>query len=93
MIEYTLLNVLILELKVFCGPDKFYGRSKFGQYDTDKNRAPSLKYESCCKKRMYISYCTKKGPKMIYTDYLSIVDNNAQMITMQSLLKLIQDYF
>ena len=40
MIEYTLLNVLILELKIWCGPDKFYGRSKFGQYDELKNRAP-----------------------------------------------------
>ena len=32
-IEYTLLNVLIWEIKIYCGPDKFYGRSKFGQYD------------------------------------------------------------
>ena len=38
MIEYTLLHVLILELKIYCGPDKFYGRSKFGQYDEVKNR-------------------------------------------------------
>ena len=30
----------ILELKVLCGPDKFYGRSKFGQCDTEKNRDP-----------------------------------------------------
>ena len=30
MIEYTLLNVHILELKICCGPDKFYGRSKIG---------------------------------------------------------------
>ena len=34
------MNVLILELKMYCGPDKFYGRSKFGQYDEVKNRAP-----------------------------------------------------
>ena len=42
MIEYTLLNVhvLVLELKIYCGPDKFYERSKFGQYDEVKNRAP-----------------------------------------------------
>ena len=40
MIEYTLLNVLIIEKKIYCGPDKFYGRSKFGQYDEVKNRAP-----------------------------------------------------
>ena len=40
MIEYTLLNVLMIELKVYCGPDKFYERSKFGQYDKKKNRAP-----------------------------------------------------
>ena len=40
VIEYTLLNVFILELKVYCGSDKFYGRSKFGQYDKEKNRAP-----------------------------------------------------
>ena len=39
MIEYTLLYVLILELRIYCGPDKFYGRSKFGQYDEVKNRA------------------------------------------------------
>ena len=42
VIEYTLLNVLILELKIYCGPYKFYGRSKFGQYDEVKNRAPSF---------------------------------------------------
>ena len=42
MIEYTLMNVLILELKIYCGPDKFYGRSKFGQYDDVKDRAPSV---------------------------------------------------
>ena len=29
---------LILELMVYCGPEKFYGRSKFGQYDNEKNR-------------------------------------------------------
>ena len=40
MIEYTLLNVLMLELKVYCGPDKFYGRSNVGQYDKEKNLAP-----------------------------------------------------
>ena len=34
------MNVLILELKIYCGPDKFYGRSKFGQYDEVKDRAP-----------------------------------------------------
>ena len=44
MIEYTLLNVLVLEFKIYCGPDKFYERSKFGQYDEVKNRAPSVKY-------------------------------------------------
>ena len=43
MIEYTLLNVLILELKIYCGPYKFYGRSKLGQYDEVKDRAPSVK--------------------------------------------------
>ena len=40
MIEYTLLNVLILELKIYCGPDRFYGRSKFGRNDEVKNRDP-----------------------------------------------------
>ena len=35
------MNVLILGLKIYCGPDKFYGRSKFGQYDEVKDRAPS----------------------------------------------------
>ena len=27
----------MLELKVYCDPDKFYVRSKFGQYDKEKN--------------------------------------------------------
>ena len=45
MIEYTLMNVLLeiemeIELKLYCGPDKFYGRSKFGQYDEVNDRAP-----------------------------------------------------
>ena len=40
VIEYTLMNVLKLELKIYCGPDKFYGRSKFGQYDEINDRAP-----------------------------------------------------
>ena len=40
MIEYTLLNVFILKLKIYCDPDKFYGLSKFGQYDEVKDRAP-----------------------------------------------------
>ena len=30
----------ILELKVYFSPDKFYGLSKFGKYDKEKNRAP-----------------------------------------------------
>ena len=34
------MSVLILELKLYCGPDKFYGRSKFGQYDEVNDRAP-----------------------------------------------------
>ena len=38
--EYTLLNVLVLELKIYCDPDKSYERPKFGQYDEVKNRAP-----------------------------------------------------
>ena len=45
--EYTLLNVIILKLKICCGPDKFYGRSKFGQYDEVKNRAPSVWDNDC----------------------------------------------
>ena len=40
VIEFTLLNVLILKLNVYCGPDKFYERSKLGQNDKEKNRAP-----------------------------------------------------
>ena len=40
MIEYTLMNVLILELRIYYGPDEFYGRSKFGQYDEVKDRVP-----------------------------------------------------
>ena len=40
MIEYTLLNILISELKIYCGPDRFYGWSKFGQYDEVNDRAP-----------------------------------------------------
>ena len=30
MIEYTLLSVLVLELKVYCGPDKFYSGQSSG---------------------------------------------------------------
>ena len=30
----------MLEMKVYYGLNKFYGRSKFGQYDKEKNRAP-----------------------------------------------------
>ena len=40
MIEYTLLNVLLLELKIYCGRHEFCGQSKFGYYDKEKNRAP-----------------------------------------------------
>ena len=40
--DRTLLNVLMLELKAYCCQDKFYGRSKFGQYDKEKNRVPLL---------------------------------------------------
>ena len=40
MIEYTLLNVLMLELKVYCGSNKFYSQSKLGKYDKENNRAP-----------------------------------------------------
>ena len=40
MIEYTLLNVLILQMNIYCCRDKFYERSKFGQYDEAKNDAP-----------------------------------------------------
>ena len=40
VIEYTLLNVLILKLNIYCYRDKFYERSKFGQYDEVKNHAP-----------------------------------------------------
>ena len=43
MKEYTLLNILISELKIYCGPDEFYGWSKFGQYDEVNNRAPLIK--------------------------------------------------
>ena len=39
MIKY-LLNTLILKLKVYYGPETFYGHSKFGQFDKEKNRAP-----------------------------------------------------
>ena len=28
------------ELKIYCGPDKFYGWSNFGQYHEVNNRAP-----------------------------------------------------
>ena len=63
MIEYTLLNILISELKIYCGPDKFYGWSKFGQYDEVNNRAPSN--EDMCLSHLHIHdivhnvyYCT-----------------------------------
>ena len=42
MIEYTLLNVLLLELNVYSGPDKFYGRSKFGQNDKEKEKKEEI---------------------------------------------------
>ena len=44
MIEYILLNVLISELKIYCDPDKFYGRSELGQYDEANNRAPLIQH-------------------------------------------------
>ena len=34
------IECVILELKVFCGTDTLYGRSKFWQNDTEKNLAP-----------------------------------------------------
>ena len=37
-IKCTYTNVLAL--KVYCGPGKFYGRSKIGQFDKETNRAP-----------------------------------------------------
>ena len=40
MIEYTLLNVLILKMNIYYCRDKFYERPKFGQYDEVKNDAP-----------------------------------------------------
>ena len=42
------MNVLILELKLYCGPEKFYGRSKFGQYDEVNDRAPFVYYWILC---------------------------------------------
>ena len=39
MIDYTLLNYLILKLKAYCGQDR---QAKVGQYDKEKNRAPSF---------------------------------------------------
>ena len=36
------MHVHILESKVYCGPDKFYGRSKFGQCDKEKDHAPFI---------------------------------------------------
>ena len=47
MIENTLFNVLILEVKIYRGPNKFYGRSKFGQYDEIKNRVPLYLFKVC----------------------------------------------
>ena len=40
-IEY---RYILSELKIYCGPDKFYGWSKFGQYDEVNNRAPYFEY-------------------------------------------------
>ena len=40
MIEYTILNELIIKLKVYCSSDRFYGQSKFRQYDKENNWAP-----------------------------------------------------
>ena len=56
MIEYTLLNILISELKIYCGPDKFYGRSKFGQYDEVNNRAPSRYYSNFIYKVIWVLF-------------------------------------
>ena len=39
-------------MKIYCGPDKFYGRSNFGQYDQIKNRAPYCARQfNCADKR------------------------------------------
>ena len=54
MIEYTLLNVLILELKIYGGPGTLYERSKFGQYDEVKNRAPYQEFPSQRLTHLYI---------------------------------------
>ena len=59
MIEYTLLNVLVLELKIYCGPDKFYERSKFGQYDEVKNRAP-LSFKAIFENDLYLEQSNYK---------------------------------
>ena len=37
----------MVELKIYCGPHKFYGPSKFGQYDGVKNRAPLMCRHGC----------------------------------------------
>ena len=37
---YILLTVHILELKVYSDPEQFYGRSKIGQYNKEKDRDP-----------------------------------------------------
>ena len=51
---YIILIELELELKVhvYCGQDKFYGPSKFGQYDKKTNRDPFL-----CKLEVYNVFC------------------------------------
>ena len=46
------MNIIISELKKYCGPEKFYGCSKFGQYDEVNNRAPYLIGFSVCFQRI-----------------------------------------
>ena len=70
MIEYTLLNILISELKIYCGPDEFYGWSKFGQYDEVNNRAPYMDMYRILKETFLAWKVGGGGVKNIcYTDW------------------------
>ena len=66
--ENTLLNILISELKIYCGPDKLYGWSKFGQYDEVNNRAPLFDFSRF---KSYSKWCPHLSRSIfLYFNYL-----------------------
>ena len=80
------MNILILELKIYCGPDKFYGRSNFGQYDEVNDRAPlptNLSFDlesfnelgSYCQHGLHLCQVRSKyaQPFMVLFTYLPVI--------------------